>query len=56
MQITIREPGSAITHFIGMMMAITAATPLMVKVALESDSTAFAAMAVFICRDRKSVV
>ena len=49
MQITIREPGSAITHFIGMMMAITAATPLMVKVALESDSTAFAAMAVFIC-------
>ena len=48
MQITIREPGSAITHFIGMMMAIVAATPLMVKVALESDSTAFIAMAVFI--------
>lgn len=48
MQITIREPGSAITHFIGMMMAIVAATPLMVKVALEADSTAFVAMAVFI--------
>ncbi len=33
MQITIREPGSAITHFIGMMMAMIAATPLMVKAA-----------------------
>ena len=48
MQITIREPGSAITHFIGMMMAIIAATPLMVKVAATSDHTAFVAMAVFI--------
>ena len=27
MQITIREPGSAITHFIGMMMAVFAAVP-----------------------------
>ena len=49
MQISIREPGSAITHFIGMMMAIIAATPLMVKVALDADLTAFIAMAVFIC-------
>lgn len=48
MQITIREPGSAITHFIGMMMAIFAATPLMVKVATTSNHTAFIAMAVFI--------
>ncbi|MDE7246728.1 MAG: hemolysin III family protein [Lachnospiraceae bacterium] len=47
MQITIREPGSAITHFIAMMMAIIAATPLMVKAA-TSDHTAFIAMAVFI--------
>ncbi|MCM1124067.1 MAG: hemolysin III family protein [Eubacterium sp.] len=48
MQITIREPGSAITHFIGMMMAIIAATPLMVKTAIDSDTTAFVAMAIFI--------
>ena len=48
MQITIREPGSAITHFIGMMMAIAAATPLMVKVAVGADPSAFVAMAVFI--------
>lgn len=48
MQITIREPGSAITHFIGMMMALFAATPLMVKAAASSDHTGFIAMAVFI--------
>lgn len=48
MQITIREPGSAITHFIGMMLAIIAATPLMVKTAVDSNSTAFIAMSVFI--------
>ena len=48
MQITIREPGSAITHFIGMMMALVAATPLLVKAAVGSDHTAFIAMAVFI--------
>ncbi len=49
MQITIREPGSAITHFIGMMMAIFASTPLLVKVAATSDHTAFIAMTVFMC-------
>lgn len=48
MQITIREPGSAITHFIGMMMAIMAATPLMVKASMASNPAAFIAMAVFI--------
>lgn len=48
MQITIREPGSAITHFIGMMMAIIAATPLMVKAATDADPVAFIAMAIFI--------
>ena len=37
MQITIREPGSAITHFIAMMMALFAATPLLIKAALSSD-------------------
>lgn len=48
MQITIREPGSAITHFIGMMMAIIAATPLMVKAATDADHIVFIALAVFI--------
>lgn len=47
MQITIREPGSAITHFIAMMMAIVAATPLMVKAAMSGNHIVFIAMAVF---------
>lgn len=49
MQITIREPGSAITHFIGMILATFAATPLLVKTAVTNSHTAFLAMAVFMC-------
>lgn len=48
MQITIREPGSAITHFIGMMMAVFAATPLLIKAALSSSTYALPAMSIFI--------
>ena len=47
MQITIREPGSAITHFIGMMLALFAAVPLLVKAGTSSGGQSFAAMAVF---------
>lgn len=47
MKITIREPGSAITHFIGMMMAVFAAVPLLIKAGLASSEN-FIAMAVFI--------
>lgn len=48
MQITIREPGSAITHFIGMMLALIASTPLLVKTAVSDGSVAFGAMLVFV--------
>ena len=48
MQITIREPGSAITHFIGMMLAVFAAVPLLVKAGVTSDGRSFTAMAIFI--------
>lgn len=48
MTITIREPGSAITHFIGMMLALIAAVPLLVKASLLSGRTGILAMAVFI--------
>ena len=48
MQITIREPGSAITHFIGMMMTIIAAIPLMVKAAVGPGAMACFALAIFI--------
>lgn len=48
MNITIREPGSAITHFIGMMMAVFAAVPLLIKAHTAPGGISFAAMAVFI--------
>ncbi len=47
MQITIREPGSALTHFIGMMMALFATVPLLVKAASGSGTTCTIALAIF---------
>lgn len=47
MQITIREPGSAITHFIGMMMAVFAAVPLLIKAALSSGYSSLMALSIF---------
>ncbi|KAI4445384.1 hypothetical protein C823_007891 [Eubacterium plexicaudatum ASF492] len=35
MEITIREPGSAITHFIGMLSAVAASAPLLIKAGLH---------------------
>lgn len=48
MQITIREPGSAITHYIGMMMALVAAVPLLIKASLSQNMLCIAAMMIFI--------
>ena len=47
MQITIREPGSAIKHFIAMMMAVFATVPLLVKAGIQSGWENFLAMAIF---------
>ena len=47
MQITIREPGSAITHFIALMMALFASVPLLVKAGLSSGKQDFTAMLIF---------
>ncbi len=47
MQITIREPGSAITHFIGMMLAVFATIPLLVKAGTTHDGKNFMAMCIF---------
>ena len=47
MQITIRDPGSALTHFIAMMLAIFASMPLLLKAGLTSGSRNMAAMLVF---------
>jgi hemolysin III len=48
MQITIREPGSALTHFSAMMMAVFAAVPLLLKAGIGSGQKNFYAMAIFI--------
>lgn len=48
MQITIREPGSALTHFIAMMLAVFAAVPLLVKAGTTSGNKEFTAMIIFI--------
>lgn len=47
MQISIREPGSAITHFIGMVLAIFATTPILVKAAATASPVVYHSLAVF---------
>lgn len=47
MQITIRDPGSALTHFIGMLLAVFASVPLLIKAGISSGRLAFSALAVF---------
>lgn len=48
MKFRIKEPGSAITHFIGYIMAVLAALPLLVKAAREPDKIYLIAMGIFI--------
>ena len=47
-KLRIKDPGSAITHFIAMVLAILAATPLLVKSYRDSGSFTTTALAVFI--------
>ena len=47
MTITIREPGSAITHFIGMLLATAASVPLLIKAALCAGTAGTFSMTVF---------
>jgi len=49
MKITIREPGSAITHYIAMMMAMLGAVPLLIKATMSHDIKHVVAMLIFIC-------
>jgi len=48
MQITIREPGNALTHFIAMLLAVAGSVPLLVKSGIGAGETYFKAMIVFI--------
>jgi len=43
-----REPASAITHFIGMLMAVFAATPLLIKAAQAPDTIHLISLSIFI--------
>lgn len=47
MQITIREPGSALTHFIAMLLAAFATTPLLTKAALYASRESIIALSIF---------
>ena len=48
MQITIRDPGSALTHFIGMLMAMAGSMPLLIKVAATQNLSYITAICIFI--------
>ena len=43
----IKDPGSAITHFIGMLMAIFAAIPLLIKAAREPSRIYIISIAIY---------
>ena len=43
----IKEPGSAITHFIGMVMAFFASVPLLIRAAAQPDKIYIIAMTVY---------
>lgn len=43
-----KDPGSAITHFIGMLMAMFAATPLLIRAASRPDKIHVVSLAIFI--------
>ncbi len=44
----LKEPGSAITHFIGMLMALFAATPLILKLGANPDKVHLISLLIFI--------
>ncbi len=49
MELTIREPASALTHFIAMLLAIIASIPLLIKAETASGTQCLIAMGVFMC-------
>ena len=48
MKLKIKDPGSALTHFIGMLLALFVATPLLLKAARTPGYTHVLALAIFI--------
>ncbi|MDD3173392.1 MAG: hemolysin III family protein [Herbinix sp.] len=47
-KVKVKDPGSAITHLIGMLMAVFAATPLLIKAASQPDAIHIISLGVFI--------
>lgn len=48
MKFKLKDPGSSITHFIGMLMALFAASPLLIRASLHPDKIHVISLAVFI--------
>ena len=48
MQITVREPGSALTHFIGMILAMFGSMPLLIEVGRTSNQKAILSIMIFV--------
>lgn len=48
MQITVREPGSALTHFIGMILAMFGSMPLLIEVGRTGDQKAIISITIFV--------
>lgn len=48
MNVRVKDPGSAITHFIGMMMAMLASTPLLIKAARQPEKIHTIVLGIFI--------
>ena len=48
MKLKLKDPGSSITHFIGMMMALFAATPLLIRASMHPDKIHSISLTVFI--------
>lgn len=48
MKFHLKDPGSSITHFIGMLMAIFSATPLLIKASRQPDTVHLVSLGIFI--------
>lgn len=48
MKFEVKDPGSALTHFIGMLMAVFASTPLLIKAASNPDKIHTVSLSIFI--------
>ena len=48
MKFKLKDPGSSITHFIGMLMALFAAMPLLIRASTNPDRVHVISLAVFI--------